>query len=145
MDDRESLAKVPSQGTRRVARQILPYWIVGIIVLSFLPGRDKRWLGTDPFILHHPVTWQHRSGHFFAFGTMAVLLLLGTTSPSAKTVAAASATFLGITIETGQYVLGLSPLLEWWDIRDDVVGILFGIALTKLLLGFVEMRGSRKT
>ena len=76
---------------------------------------------------------------------MAILLLLGTTSPFAKTLAAVSATLLGMTIETGQYLIGLSPLFEWWDVRDDVVGILSGIVLTSVLISVIEMRGSRNT
>jgi hypothetical protein len=37
--------------------------------------------------------------------------------------AAAGAVSLGLAIEAGQYAVGLSAVLEWWDMRDDFLAV----------------------
>jgi uncharacterized membrane protein YccC len=122
----------------------LPYWIVAVIILSFLPGSEKLRFGTSPYIPHHSVTWQHRWGHCFAFGITAILLLLGTGWRAAEIRAAATAMLFGLIIETSQYCTGLAAVFEWWDVRDDFIGIIVGVAVASLLLNLVESKPSRQ-
>lgn len=129
---------------RRIARVISRAWILGVIVLSFIPGSEKLRLGTDPYVPHHAVGWQHRWGHFFAFGITAVLLLLGSVWRGAEKRAATAAILLGVMIETIQYLTGLAATFEWWDVRDDSVGVLVGVVLTSFLVRYLGTRASEK-
>jgi heme A synthase len=104
-----------------------------VVIGSFLPGSWKRELGTHPYTLSHAVSLQHRAVHFVTFGLTTLLFLMLAERPKDWAKGIAGAVLLGLAIEAGQYAVGLSRVLEWWDLRDDVLAVagatvVFGVA-----------------
>lgn len=124
----------PAERVRRfrpMLRRIAPFWVMGVVIGSFLPGSWKRDLGTHPYTPLHAVSFQHRAVHFVTFGLTALLFLALAQGRRGRAKAVAGAILLGLAIEAGQYAVGLSAVLEWWDIRDD----LFAIAGAAVVFG----------
>ncbi len=109
---------------KRLVKRVTPLWVAGVIVGSFLPGPVKRSLGTRPFVLHHPVAVEHRIAHMVIFGATGLLFLLLADRPKDQVRAVGSALSLGFGIELTQFAVGFSRVFEWWDLRDDAIGIL---------------------
>jgi len=124
-----------------IARRIAPIWVAGLVVGSFLPGTWKKTLGTQPFVLHQAVAPQHRLAHLVTFGFTALLFLLLTDRPRDEARAAGAAFVLGCAIEILQFSFGLAPVFEWWDLRDDAVGIL---AVWLIFVSVEALWGSRR-
>ena len=117
---------------RPILRRIAPFWVCGLVIGSFLPGSWKRELGTQPYTPFHAVSFQHRVVHVATFGLTALLFLALAEGRRGQVKAVAGAVLLGLAIEAGQHAVGLSAVLEWWDLRDDfwaVAGaaVVFGI------------------
>lgn len=115
--------KVTRDSVRTMARKALPFWVAAVVTGSFLPGSVKALLGTGPFIPNHPLEWQHRLAHFGTFGLTALLFMLTAAKPREEAARAGAAFLLGCAIELAQYAAGLSPVLEWWDVRDDFLSV----------------------
>jgi hypothetical protein len=108
---------------------ITPLWVAGVVVGSFLPGEAKRQLGTRPYVLHHPVAIEHRIVHILTFGVTALLFLLMADRSKDQARAAGTALLLGFGIELMQFAFRFAPVFEWWDLRDDGIGIVSAFAI----------------
>jgi hypothetical protein len=115
----------------RVAKRITPIWVAGVIVGSFLPGEWKRRLGIQPYIRHHLIAPQHRLVHMITFAITALLFLLLTDRPKDEVRAAGAVLLLGCGIEVMQFAIRFAPVFEWWDVRDDAIGIVIVLVAFK--------------
>src|SRR5947208_4755460 len=84
-----------------------------------------------------PASFQHRLFHFAAFSVAELLLLLLASNRRQELRAAAVVPALGTSIELTQHFVLLYPFFEWWDVRDDLIGILPALAA-------VQFRGVRQ-
>jgi hypothetical protein len=114
--------------------RIAPWWIIILIVGSFLPGPVKSRLGTAsaPVGIHHStVPVRHRIVHFLSFGSTALILILIAGNRFQQLLAAASVAALGLAIESGQYSLLHLPYMEWWDVKDDAIASISALVLAQ--------------
>ena len=128
---------------RAAVRKIVPYWVVAVLVGSFLPGSLKDLIGTRPYISNHPVEWQHRLAHFLTFGLTALLFMLLAERRREEAFLAVAAFLLGCLIEFAQFAVGFALVVEWWDIRDDFLAALGAFAafeVTRLIMAFRRSR-----
>src|SRR5271165_5270069 len=102
----------------RVLRVIAVPWTLCLIVGSLSPDYVKETIGTHSF---------HRPYHFIAFGATALLFLLISSTRRQEWIALGGAFGLGLTMETLQYLS--DGYFEWWDLRDDALGILVAFVL----------------
>jgi hypothetical protein len=115
-------------------RFVLPFWVLALVVGSFLPAERKQALGTQsitprPYAEPH---WPHRVWHIVSFGSTALLACLAETSrPRRRLLWALLVIALGASIETAQW-LGNDYSFEWWDVRDDAYGVLICAVLAEL-------------
>jgi hypothetical protein len=114
---------------RVAAKRIVPFWVIAVIIGSFLPGSLKGLVGTMPFVPNHAIEWQHRLAHFVTFGATAVLFLLTKEKRRDEVALAGAAFLLGCVIEFAQFAAGFSIVFEWWDVRDDLIAALVGLTL----------------
>jgi hypothetical protein len=128
--------------SRSLLRKIAPFWIVAVIVGSFMPYTFKQEMGTTLVLsvasgdVGEQVTLWHRVVHFLLFGsTTAILVLIGRSSVvrAAGLIAALS---LAFSIEFTQNLIDHYGV-EWWDVRDDFTGA----ALVFLVLLSPGLRG----
>ena len=108
---------------KRFVRRVVPFWVAGVVIGSFLPGPWKLAIGTRPFMKAHPLDPRHRVLHFVTFGVTAVLFMLLRDRVQDRARAAVAALLLGCAIEVLQFVTGLASVFEWWDLRDDLCGV----------------------
>lgn len=118
----------------RWIRVALPFWILALIIGSFLPAEHKQALGTQsltprPYGEPH---WPHRVWHVVSFGSTVLLASLAeTTRPRRRLLWAFLIILLGTGIETVQWLRN-DYSLEWWDVRDDAYGVLIFAILAEL-------------
>jgi hypothetical protein len=120
------------------AKWLAPFWVVAVVVGSFVPGSIKLLLGTKPYQHNHPVELQHRLAHFGTFGVTTLLFLLTAERPRNEKTLAGVAFLMGCIIEAAQFATGLSVVLEWWDVRDDF------LAAVAVLVAFKTVRLMRR-
>ena len=106
------------------------YWILlllvaAVVVGSLLPDGLKGALGL------HGSEARHRLYHFLVFGGTALLGLAIARDLWQRVAVAGSVFALGVALEVAQYVYYDNPL-EWWDIRDDGLGVLVAVLGTWL-------------
>ena len=106
---------------QRFLRIITVPWILVLIIGSLSPYDVKEGIGTHSY---------HRPYHFVAFGATALLFLLIAKNRRQEWVSVCSAFALGLVLETAQYLVG--DVFEWWDVRDDAVGILIVFVLFRM-------------
>jgi hypothetical protein len=115
----------------QVARWFAGLWICAVIVGSLLPGSARVQLHTHtsedrPSHGHSTsaVSMQHRFLHFFAFGSSFFWLSLLATGKRKEVEVAAEIMAIGCVVELTQYFLyPYRHVFEWWDVRDDAIGI----------------------
>lgn len=90
-------------------------WIFLLIVVSLQPVRPPE-----------SVAW-HRGFHLAAFAITAVLFRSLHAGPRHELQSALTAVLLGAVLELLQ--THLRHPFEWWDVRDDAIGAVAGIAL----------------
>jgi len=73
----------------------------------------------------------HRISHVAAFGVLALLLLMLGRNGAQRLLATVGALALAMATEFAQYLDFRQPF-EWWDVRDDGIGILLALALVRL-------------
>jgi len=100
--------------TRSLVTRIAPFWIVVLIVGSVLPDQAKNAIGAHS---------QHRLYHLLSFGATAYLLTLIGRSNRERFYALLFVIALGTALELAQHLIFHSPF-EWWDVRDDTIGVL---------------------
>lgn len=125
----------PAQSTRPIPsyKQVIPrrvlivlatVLVMGTVVGSFLPGSAKERIGTQPRQQSGAHSeWGHRTYHFATFGATALAILLLMYGIRAEVKGGLAIFGLGCAIEVTQYALGLSKVLEWWDVRDDFYAV----------------------
>lgn len=113
---------------QRFLRLIAAPWTLCLIVGSLLPDHVKEAIGTHS---------HHRPYHFIAFGATALLFLLVSTSRRQEWISLSGALALGLTLETLQCLL--DGYFEWWDLRDDALGILLAFALFRVADRWLSM------
>lgn len=112
---------------RRSARWFARLWISVVIIGSLLPGSAKvklRASETRRTQSRNAVKTTHRVVHFFAFGSSFLMLSLLATRRREELEAAAEIFTIGCIVELAQYfVYSHRRGFEWWDVRDDAIGI----------------------
>jgi hypothetical protein len=125
---------------KRFVRRIVPYWVTAVVIGSFLPGPWKLALGTRTSMIAHPVDLRHRIVHLVTFGVTAVLFMLLRDRVRDRARAALAALLLGCAIEVLQFVTGLASEVEWWDLRDDFLGIAAAFVVVQVVSGMRRAR-----
>jgi hypothetical protein len=119
---------------QRFLRLIAAPWTLCLIVGSLLPDHIKEVIGTHS---------HHRPYHFIAFGATALLFLLISSTRRQDWIALGGAFALGVTLETLQFLL--DGYFEWWDLRDDALGILLAFALFRMADRWLSMNRAANT
>lgn len=121
--------------SRRLLKQVIPFWLLVLIIGSFLPGHAKEAIGTPDRtaahslpITNHVALTPHRLYHLLSFGATALLLMLVARTKTGEFGGAFATIVLGVVIEVGQY-LSNDFVLEWWDIRDDTIAVIAALLL----------------
>ena len=108
--------------SRTFLTRIAPIWVLVLALGSFLPDHAKGAIGTHSL---------HRLYHLISFGSTAYLLSLIARDTRERLAAASFVIFLGLTLEFFQHIVFHIPL-EWWDVRDDTLGVLAAALLIRL-------------
>ena len=116
--------------------RIAPWWVLCVIIGSFLPASSKHALGTgntpEAAAQGHAVP-AHRLAHFLTFGSTTLLLVVIAETTSQQLGAGLVVAASGFLIECTQYaVLGLTEM-EWWDVRDDAAAAIAALLLAQWL------------
>jgi hypothetical protein len=126
---------------RQYLVRIAPWWVLILIIGSFLPGAGKDALGTtNPPAAEAQgrVGSQHRLVHFAAFGSTGLLFMLIARTRKQRLLAALSVACLGLAIEYAQFEFACLRSMEWWDFRDDTLAAFGSLVL-------VQWNGLRRT
>ena len=126
----------------RQATWIARFWIAAVIAGSLMPSPGKEKLGLRPVKTAHAqrhIASRHRLAHMFAFGSSWFLVSLLAFNNREALEAAGEILAVGFLVELTQFVVySHGHMFEWWDIRDDAIGI----AVTLLAVQLVR-RGRR--
>jgi hypothetical protein len=121
---------------RRLVRWFAILWISVVIVGSLLPGSAKITLyasesGSPQF--RHTPNLTHRLIHFVAFGSSFLVLSLLATGRREQSEAGGDVLAIGCIVEVIQYfVYSHRQVFEWWDVRDDAIGIAVAFLLVQI-------------
>jgi hypothetical protein len=66
-----------------------------------------------------------------AFGVTGLLLLVLCRSRVQEWLAILAIVCLAVALEDGQHLLFKNVNFEWWDVRDDIIGLLFAWLLIR--------------
>jgi hypothetical protein len=115
--------------TRNVVWWLAIIWISCVIAGSLMPTSMKVAIGTTKSgpIEARPASLLHRVFHFGSFYGAAFLVLLLASSRKQEFLAAGAITGLAIGVEASQHFIMGYPLFEWWDVRDDAIGIVMAL------------------
>lgn len=120
--------------------RIAPWWVLLVIIGSFLPATSKEAIGTmnTPEAANEGrAVGRHRIAHFLTFGSTALLLVLVSETAAQEIWAGFGVAALGFILECSQFALiGLTEV-EWWDVRDDALAAV-GVLLLAQWLGLRE-------
>jgi hypothetical protein len=108
--------------TRAVLRRLAIVWVLCVITVSLQSVRPGSTRGR---------TLQHEISHILVFGATGLMFLTLARNNREEWTAAAGVVCLGISIEFGQWVIYGLPGYEWWDVREDTIGVLLAIALVR--------------
>jgi hypothetical protein len=119
---------------RWFAQWLARLWVSIVIVGSLLPGSARVKLhaseSTRPQFRY---TLTHRLIHFVAFGSSFWVLNFVATKRREQVGAAAEVMAIGCIIELTQYyVYSHLKVFEWWDIRDDAIGVAMAYAFVQI-------------
>jgi|HubBroStandDraft_1064217.scaffolds.fasta_scaffold171582_1 hypothetical protein len=116
-----------------IARRFARFWILTVIVGSLLPGslkvalhatENKRTHPSSTVDTKHRVDTNHRFVHIFAFGSSFLVLSVLATRRREELEVAAEILVIGCFVELAQYYFySHRQVFEWWDVRDDAIGI----------------------
>jgi hypothetical protein len=116
VDFQNSPSEDPHQARYRIGALV---WATALLIVSLQPIRP----GSIDFGM------VHRLAHFLCFGALAFLATRGFGAPDRISLLPASESFIfGFAIEFLQHCLNRMSI-EWYDVRDDAVGILAFTAL----------------
>jgi len=105
---------------RQVLRCIATLWIVVLVAVSLQPWRPH---GESQSNLHQLL-------HLVLFGAAGVMLFALSQNTKQVWTAAVGIFFLAVAIEISQHLLYKNPF-EWWDVRDDTIGVAFAWMLIR--------------
>jgi hypothetical protein len=121
---------------RRLVRWFARLWVCAIIVGSLLPGWAKVELHASEGKRTHSrnaVSAKHRLVHFIAFGSSFLVLSVLATGRREQLEAAVEVLAIGGIVELTQYfVYSHRHVFEWWDVRDDAIGIAVAFLIVQL-------------
>lgn len=106
--------------SRKRLRLIAAFWILTLTAVSLQPYRPHG----ESQSAAHPII------HIAMFGIAALLLLAPAESRKGQWMAAFGVVALALFIETAQHLM-YKNVLEWWDVRDDIIGLLIAVALNR--------------
>jgi hypothetical protein len=66
-----------------------------------------------------------------AFGVLGLLALVLCRSRVQEWLAVLGIVCLAVALEDGQHLLFKNVTFEWWDVRDDIIGLLFAWLLIR--------------
>jgi hypothetical protein len=102
-----------------------------------MPGPGKEKLGLTAGKMAHAegqITSRHRLVHMFAFGSSWFLVSLLTRNTREALEGVGEVMAVGFLVELAQYVLySHGHVFEWWDIRDDAIGIAVAFVAVSLV------------
>src|ERR1700733_3315871 len=111
-------------------------WICVVVLGSLLPHSEKVLLHAsedDYKQLNNAAHMKHRFIHFCAFGSSFLMLGLLATSRKEELEAAAEVIAVDCIVELVQYfVYSHGQLFEWWDVRDDTIGVAAAFILVQM-------------
>jgi hypothetical protein len=118
-------------------RWIVRLWISAVIVGSLLPGSAKERIGASTSEAR-PRTrqdgYRHRFVHVLTFGSTCLLVSLLAWNRREELQAAGEVLVIGCLIELAQDIVYLhGNLFEWWDVRDDAIGIALAFITIRLI------------
>ncbi len=82
----------------------------------------------------------HRTGHVIAFGVLALLLLPLSRTGGQRALTISGVIAVAMATEMAQWLRFRQPF-EWWDVRDDGIGILVAWAAVRLIRIRCTLRG----
>jgi uncharacterized membrane protein len=106
--------------TRQRLRLLAAVWIAGLVAVSLQPWRPH---GESQSIVHQVL-------HVVLFGAAALMLAALSRTGKQASTAALAIFALAVAIETSQHLLYKDPF-EWWDVRDDTIGVAFAWMLIR--------------
>jgi len=115
--------------TRNVLRWLATIWIIALIAGSLMPSQTKATLG---LVGTRPPNLEHRVVHFVGFGIGELLLLFLATNRRQEASRVIGVVSLGLGLELTQYFVLSARYFEWWDVRDDVIGIVTALLLVDI-------------
>lgn len=116
--------------------RLAPWWVLFVIIGSFLPGTSKNAIGTTnppEVAAQGRVAPKHRLAHILTFGSTALLLVIISETAAQQLWAGLGVAALGFFLECSQYAfLGLESI-EWWDVRDDTIAAIGTLVVAQWL------------
>ncbi len=106
--------------SRKRLRLIAIVWMICLTVVSLQPYRPRGESHSEA----------HRILHVIAFGVPALMLLALARGLKQQWAAALTIVCLALAIETAQHLI-YGNTFEWWDVRDDVIGLLIAVLLNR--------------
>jgi hypothetical protein len=106
--------------TKSVIRWLATIWIIALTAGSLMPGQAKVSLG---LIGSRPPNLEHRIVHCVGFGIAGLLLLFSATNRRQEAYCVIGVVSLGLGLELAQHFVLRGRYFEWWDLRDDAIGI----------------------
>ena len=106
--------------TRKRLGQFATVWIICLVAISLQPYRP---VGESESLAH-------RAAHVFTFGVAALALLVVSDGRKQQWTAALGVFGLAVAIETAQHLM-YKNVFEWWDVRDDVIGVLVAVLIIR--------------
>jgi hypothetical protein len=106
---------------RTLLARVAPIWVLALVIGSVLPDAAKIAIGTH---------YWHRLYHLLSFGSTAYLLTLIARTTRERLYALLFVIALGAAIEFSQHAI-FGNSIEWWDIRDDTLGVLLAAVLSQ--------------
>jgi hypothetical protein len=116
--------------------RLAPWWVLCVIIGSFLPGTSKQAIGTinpPEAVAQGRAGVKHRLAHYLTFGSTALLLVVVSETAIQQLWAGFGVAALGFVVECSQYALMGLSFMEWWDVRDDAIAAIGALLLAQWL------------
>ena len=112
--------------TRTVLQKAALLWVICLVLFSLQPLRPEGTRGRGVLL--------HQIEHVVIFAATGVLLVTLGRSKSEEWLALLCVVALAGAIEAAQLAIYRMELgFEWWDVRDDSIGALFGLIAVRLI------------
>lgn len=108
--------------SRKALTRFTIIWVILLVAFSLQPTRVPGTRGRNI---------QHESGHVVIFGATAMLMLALARNREEEWKAAAATLGLAVGIEIAQFLIYSLPNFEWWDVREDLIGIAIAMIVAR--------------